>query len=200
MPRLIKAAIVCGAVPLAAGTLIYLMWRFTGGEFLIPAGIVTIGAGLIVFLIGIICLLRQPWDAGGDPVEYRRLRVRGFFALVLLLINFPMAALYTFSAMDLGPLYTVRVHNEGDRPIESLVVTGPGALVEFGPIAPGGRVQQNLRFEGAGTLDFKAHQQGAPFNGKSDAYVTRGVGGAWTIRVKQNGHYESEVGTRSMDW
>jgi len=140
MPRLIEAAILCGAVPLLAGTLIYVTWRFTRSDALMSAGMITIAVGLLAFVGGAVCLLRQPWHADGDRAARRRLRFQGIFALALLLINFPAAAFYTLSAIDVETRYTVCVHNGSDRPIESLVVTGPGVRVELGPIGPGRRV------------------------------------------------------------
>ena len=192
MPRLIKVAIVCGAVPLLAGTLIYVTWLFTRWDPLMAAGFVTICAGLVAFLIGSLCLLLEFFDFAADPAERRQFRRHRFFALGLLLINFPAAMFYMLSAIHVRALYTVQVHNDSDRPIESLVVTGPGLRAELGPIPAGGRAHRNWRFESEGTLDFTARQQEVQFSGELDPYVTNSWGGERTIRVTQKGIYQVE--------
>ncbi len=146
MPRLIKVAILCGAVPLLTGTLIYFAWRLTRIDGLMNAGVWTILFGLLAFVAGLGCLFNQSWNADGDLVARRHLRRQGAFALALLLSNFPAAAYYTLSAIDVVTHYTVDVENESDRRIESFVITGPGIRAELGPIAPGRRVQNVRRF------------------------------------------------------
>ncbi len=191
MPRLLKSAIVFGAVPLLVGTLIYGTWRLTRWHWLGTAGLLTLPLGLAAFLAGTIALtwhLWREWRVGRttrSPLWLHAVLVGG-----LLLINFPAAVFYMLSAINITTRYTVRVHNDSDRPIESLVVTGPGVRVELGPIAPGQQAQRHVHFRGDGTLDFSARQQEILFSGQLEGYVTGGLGGNRTIRVKQRGVYE----------
>jgi hypothetical protein len=108
----------------------------------------------------------------------------------LLLANFPAAAFFTLSAIDVSTRYTVRVFNDSDRPIESLVVSGPGVRVELGPIAPGQRTRRHIHFHGDGTLDFSARQQELRLSGQLEGYVTSSMGGDKSIRVRESGVYE----------
>ena len=101
----------------------------------------------------------------------------------LLLVNFPAAAIFTLSAINVVTRYTVRVLNESGNAIESFVVTGPGVRVELGPVAPGHRVKRHLGFSGDGSLEFTARQGQSNFRGVLDGYVTGGLGGDTTIRV-----------------
>ncbi len=191
MPRLLQSAIVFGAVPLLVGTLIYGTWRLTRWHWLETAGLLTLPLGLAAFLAGTIALtwhLWREWRVGRttrSPLWLQAVLVGG-----LLLINFPAAVFYMLSAINITTRYTVRVHNDSDRPIESLVVTGPGVRVELGPIAPGQQAQRHVHFRGDGTLDFSARQQEILFSGQLEGYVTGGLGGNRTIRVKQRGVYE----------
>ncbi len=191
MPRLLQSAIVFGAVPLLVGTLIYGTWRLTRWHWLGTAGLLTLPLGLAAFLAGTIALtwhLWREWRVGRttrSPLWLQAVLVGG-----LLLINFPAAVFYMLSAINITTRYTVRVHNDSDRPIESLVVTGPGVRVELGPIAPGQQAQRHVHFRGDGTLDFSARQQEILFSGQLEGYVTGGLGGNRTIRVKQRGVYE----------
>ncbi len=191
MPRLLKSAIVFGAVPLLVGTLIYGTWRLTRWHWLGTTGLLTLPLGLAAFLAGTIALAWHLWRewrverTTRSPLWLQAVLVGG-----LLLINFPAAVFYMLSAINITTRYTVRVHNDSDRPIESLVVTGPGVRVELGPIAPGQQAQRHVHFRGDGTLDFSARQQEILFSGQLEGYVTGGLGGNRTIRVKQRGVYE----------
>src|ERR1035437_8980677 len=70
MSRLLKAAILCGAVPLFVGTLIYAGWRLTRWDWLMDAGCYTIYVGALVFVVGAVCLLRYLWRKKGvDPAR-----------------------------------------------------------------------------------------------------------------------------------
>jgi len=96
--------------------------------------------------------------------------------------------------MDIYIRYTVRVHNAGDRPIESLIVTGPGVHVELGPIAPGEHTLRHIHFSGDGTLEFSARQQELQFGGELESYVTGNSRGDTSIRISRPGVFEIQPG------
>jgi len=191
MPRLLKLAVVLGAVPLLVGTLIYGTWRFTRWHWLETAGLFTIPIGVVAFIIGTVALLRHLWrESRVQRTTRSPLWLQAALVGGLLLANFPAAAFFTLSAIDVSTRYTVRVFNDSDRPIDSLVVTGPGVRVELGPIAPGQHTRRHIYFRGDGTLDFSARQQELQFSGQLEGYVTSDWGGDKSIRVRQRGVYE----------
>jgi hypothetical protein len=191
MPRLLKSAVVLGAVPLLVGSLIYGTWRFTRWHWLEAAGLFTIPIGFVAFVVGTFALVRHLLrEFRVERTTRSQLWLQGVLVGGLLLVNFPAAAFFTLSAIDVSTRYTVRVHNDSDRPIESLVVTGPGVRLELGPIAPGQRTRRHIHFCGDGRLDFSARQQELQFGGQLDGYVTGGLGGDKSIRVRQRGVYE----------
>lgn len=173
------------------GTLIYATWRVTRWHWLETAGLFTIPIGFAAFIVGAVALWRHLWrESRVQCTTSRPLWLQGVLVGGLLLANFPAAAFFTLSAIDVSTRYTVRVLNDSDRPIESLVVTGPGIRVELGPIAPGQRTRQHIHFRGDGALDFSARQQELQFSGQLEGYVTSGLGGYKSIRIKQKGVYE----------
>ena len=191
MPRDLKSAAVLGAVPLLVGTLIYGTWRLSRWHWLETAGLFTIPIGFAAFVAGTVALLRYLWrESRVQRTTGGSLWLQGLLVGGLLLANFPAAAFFTLSAIDVSTRYTVRVHNASDRPIESLVVTGPGVRVELGPIAPGQRTRRHIHFRGDGPLDFSARQQELQFGGQLEGYVTHGWGGDKSIRIRQRGVYE----------
>ena len=191
MSLLLKSAIALGAAPLLVGTLIYTTWRFTRWRWLEMAGIMTIPVGFAAFLAGTTALAVHLWcESRSEHPARRSLWLQGTLAGGLLLANVPAAAFYALSAVEISTRYTVRVHNDSDGPIESLVVTGPGVRVQFGPIPRGQHAVQHVDFRGDGTLEFSARQQDLQFGGNVDGYVTSGLPGDTTIHVKRKGVYE----------
>lgn len=193
----VKAAIWCGAIPLLVGTLIYGTWRFTRWDWLEKVGLFTIPVGCVIFVAGTVALLRYIWRARrAGHHSPGLLWAQGLLVGGLLLSNFPMAAFYTLSAIDVATRYTVRVHNDTDRPVESLVVTGPGVHAELGPIAPGQWVRRHFHFRGDGPLEFSARQQDSRSTGQLEGYVTGGLGGDKSIRIGLGGEYEIQSKAR----
>jgi hypothetical protein len=207
MPRALKIAILCGAVPLLLGTLIYTAWRFTRWPWLETAGLFVIFAGLISVTFAAVLLVRHLYR---DFRVSRSFRTTNWFQVMvvgaILLLNFPAATIFTVSAINLVTRYTIHVSNQSGTSIESFVVTGPGVLVELGPIASGQRVQHHLQFAGDGSLDFTARQGQSEFSDQLEGYVTGGWGGDTTIRVLPERRYEIQkrngatANDRSRSW
>ena len=152
-------------------------------DWLAIAGFYTVLSGLIFFAVGIMCL-----------VAYARRRrdfsARTILVGLLLVSNFPAAAIYALSAIGLMTQYVVQVINDSGSVVDSFVVDGPGVRVELGPIPAGKRKQCRAFFDGDGTLTFTAHQHQIRFGGEIEGYVTRNVGGMATIRIKPGGNFE----------
>jgi hypothetical protein len=178
MPRALHTAILCGATPLLLGSLIDTTWRFTRWPWLETAGLFLIAAGIILVTTGAAFLVRHVWR---EFRAARTLRPKNWFHAVmvgvLLLANFPAAAIFTLSAIHVVTRYTVRVLNESGSAIDRFVVTGPGVRVDLGPIAPGHKVEHHLGFSGDGSLDFTARQGQSDLRGVLEGYVAGGLGG-----------------------
>jgi hypothetical protein len=198
MTRLLKSAVVLGAAPLLLGTLIYGTWRFARWQWLETAGLILLPIGFVAFVMGTVALVRHllgEFQEEGTPRN--SLWLQAFLVGGLLLANFPAATFFTLSAIDVSTRYTVRVHNDTDQPIGSLVVTGPGVRIELGPVPPGQHTRRHLHFRGDGPLAFSAQQQELQFGGQLEGYVTGGLGGDKSIRVKQGGVYEIQSNAAS---
>ena len=113
----------------------------------------------------------------------RRWRRQVAAAGCLLLVNFPAAIFYVYSADDVLTRTTVDVINDSPSAIESFVLEGPGVQQEVGPLAAGQQIRRHLHFRGSGTLSFVAKEQGIEFRGVIEGYVCYDVGRQATMRV-----------------
>ncbi len=191
MPRLLKSAIILGAAPLLVGTLIYCTWRLVRWDWLETAGLLTLVLGFVAFVAGTIALIGHLWlESRAKRTPGSPLWLRGALVGCLLLANFPAALFFGSSAQIIKNPYIVRVFNDSDQPVESLVVTGPGVRIELGPVAPGSHVEKYFYPRGEGSLELSARQMGVQIDGQVDSYVTTGAGADINIRIKPSGLFE----------
>ncbi len=187
MSRLLKCSIALGASPLIIGTLIYSTWRLSRWQWLEMMGLMTILIGLVAFLGGAVCLIlhlkHYSKATQNSPIN-------SLLVGALLIANFPAAIFYISSAIDISTRYTVRVYNDSDHPIESFMILGPGIETEIGPISSGQKAIQHNHPTTDGSLRFSARQHGLNFDGELEGYVTGGLGGDKTVRIKENGSFE----------
>jgi hypothetical protein len=186
MNRLLKCSIALGASPLIIGTLIYFTWRLTRWHWLGMMGLMTILIGFIVFLAAAVCLILhlKSESRTGRASPLKALLVGG-----LLFANFPLAAVYSASAIDISTRFTVRVYNESDHTIESFVILGPGIQTEIGPIHSGKKAIQHNYPNSDGSLRFTARHQQLNYDGELEGYVCNGWDGDKTVRVSGNGKF-----------
>lgn len=191
MPRPLKSAILCGALPLLFGILIYAFWRMTRSDWLMTAGMINIAFGLVMSLGGAACLsMRSANGSSDDAVVRRKISMVRKLAWMLLIANFPAALLIIASVIDVKSRYEITVTNGSSNRIESFTVSGPGVSVEFAPIPVGGSITKRLRFSADGSLDFQTRAGQVRTNGVIDGYVTPNLGAAKEVRIKPDGGIE----------
>lgn len=186
MTKLQKSALVCGALPLLAGTGVYIAWRITRNDLLMVSGLWVIVLGLLAFLTGLACLaanhLRRADKTQGDQRTSGRI-------LVLLLLNFPAAAACVWSAGEASSRYTLTVINDGPLPVSDFTVNGAGVSLNLGSIAPGDSKDDYFHPTSEGALNFTARRDGKAFGGCFDGYATGGLAGQTTIRIHPDGRW-----------
>ena len=116
LPNSYRVAVACGAIPLVTGIGVFLLWVPTRWEFFVAAGIVTIGAGLVLFTIGVITLGYFVWTSwrAGQIARARMWRLT-LACGALLLVNFPVCAAIGMAVSVISSLYTVTITNESPR-------------------------------------------------------------------------------------
>ena len=184
--RLLLWAFACALAPLIAGTLIFLTWLWLRWDGLMVAGLGTIFAGLFLFCIGVSCLVTHIFmrRAVAGP---RSFHWPSALAGTLLLLNFPMAAVYAITAIDITMRYHVSVENQRDEPVETFLVSGGGVHVEFGPIGPHAVESRALNFREDGHLSFETRLDDVQRRGTIESYVTHGQSGRVHVLIGSDG-------------
>jgi hypothetical protein len=147
-------ALLCGALPLVSGSAIFILWCGTGWDWLPLAGILTIYAGVIAVLVGMVFLLAHVVKA----IEQRRLwRAANLAAILAVLgllgLNFPACAAIIgavdrmerveFKAARVEELFrqgSVRVVNASGRHVEAVRIAGLDRPTDLGSIPVDGEV------------------------------------------------------------
>ena len=98
-----RAAVLCGTLPLFAGTTAFLGFVATRWELFAVVGILVVPVGVFLFVVGGCDLSAYAWEErqrlGGLRGDVRR---RVLLAGLLLLVNFPIAVLYVSIANRLA--------------------------------------------------------------------------------------------------
>jgi hypothetical protein len=181
----LRAAFFCGGAPLVLGTTVFVTWLATGWGWWERAWLWTILAGLGFFVAGVIGVVRHFRQAPNSSWKHPVL------AMALLLLNFPIGALYVWMVIDIAQRYTLTVQNHSRETIDSLVVTGGGIQpVELGPIPTGTERQKRLHFTQDGKVEFRARQGAQEHRGMLEGSAGPGSGGQRTVRVSADGTWE----------
>src|SRR5882672_10224811 len=110
---LYRAAIVCGLAPLIIGTSILLLWLIFRWEALQAAGLCTILGGVLSVLVGFCLLAALVTTQRTSPVSRpasggrRKMAIRYFASIAILLVNFPAAAFIIMIVDDIATRYIV---------------------------------------------------------------------------------------------
>jgi hypothetical protein len=195
--RSYRVVLLCGGVPVAVGSSIFVLWWITRWEWLMMAGLGTIFGGILLLLVGSVFLIRFGLAAARTPdFPGRRLRRYVLAGAALLLVNLPAAAAFTAAAVLIETRYVVVVNNAMLRPLESVSVSGGGSHATLGTIPAGGSAQCSLWIRHDGELELWALDEGTPMIKTIDGYVTNGLGGLADVTVQANGTLSVRRGDR----
>jgi hypothetical protein len=178
----LSIAVWCGGLPLVVGTAIFVLWLATDYPVLQRLGLLTTMGGTLLVLVGATCLVLDTGRSKPSDTRRRRTWKRAGAAL-LLVINFPVAAVMVGAAVAIETSVSITVINTGTTTLDSFVVNAPGVSHELGPILPARRRQARVRPTSDGSMDYKMTQNGTTSTGTLVEYVTSGMGGRCLIRV-----------------
>lgn len=178
----LRLALLAGAAPLVAGTVLFAAWLVTRDDMLEEAGILTIFGGFFAFALGLAACAVH--DAAARRAGRPRRRARRF-ALVLLLANFPVAAAFVATGFGIETCYTVIVRNESTRPLEAARLVGGGCDETLGTVPPGETRRAWLWPGGEDSLELRARWNGVERIEVVEGYLTGG--GYATVTIAPDG-------------
>jgi hypothetical protein len=185
----LKAAWLFGLAPLGVGITIFLLWLLFRSRSLASAGLLTLPAGVLSLVLGLICLLI--WKVGTLRSKEAEPSVRRPVAKILLLYvaNFAAAAACLFAGYAVEACYTVWILNESVLPIDSAhLYYGPQSDIPLGSIAIGKTLTRRFYIHTDGTLIFEAIQSdGSKITATVDGYVTGNIGAYKIITIDPDG-------------
>jgi hypothetical protein len=195
MTLLYLLALVCGLVPLVTGISIFFLWKELRWPWLMEAGQWTLLGGLLLFVIGMLCLVLYIARSRAErQTSIGRLARQSVLPLCLLLVNFPVAVVLAMAAIDLETRYDLAVHNESQARVTDLALSGGGIDSDLGSLDPGTHLRLSFRIRGEGRLDLTFVQNSSRFETIVDGYVTTGLGGNKLIRILPEGRVVIEDG------
>ncbi len=154
--RLYGTAVVCGALPMAAGVGITFLFWLTRSPVLPMLGMFVVLGGFLMFLIGCVALATfasRAWHH--DRETHRAWRGRIGLAFLLLCANFPAARACGMAVEYFTSIYGVTVRNVGPTRIDSFRIWWADGLRELGPIPPGGTAAAKFSVDIGGPLEFR---------------------------------------------
>lgn len=181
-----RAAWWCGLLPLIVGCAVFAAWVITRAEVLFAIGLCVVISGTSLALFGMGLLGMNLWRARRDDAAretiWRQSRAPG----LLLLANFPIAAMLTVAAVAIETCYTIEFANATAAPVTAIRVTGRHHDLAIADLAPGATARRWMwiRNDDALYIEFAApdqHQQ------LLDDYVTPSLGGSVRVTWQDDG-------------
>jgi len=176
-----KTAIVLGRIPLILGSTIYLFWLLTHHHFLILAGALTIGLGLLTVTIGLISLAFYYYKANKNNVHnYRK---KSYIALFVLLLNFPIAILMIMHTSYKLSTYNITIDNQSKSTLKNIYFSEQGHTYKVKPVAPYSTGIYKLQFKSEGSVKYTFTQNDIEYTDILFGYITNGTHGKATITM-----------------
>lgn len=186
----LRVAIICGALPLLAGTGAFGLWRATGSDAFATLGALILYGGVALFMVGCLALIRYLWLAGRQKnLSLARVVWTSLGTAVLLLANFPVAGACILGAIHYTTRYTVEVRNDSAKPMSQVRVSGAGTDEFIGIIEPGATVFLELWFDREGQLELFASKAFEDEVVLLDGYVCGGLGGNAIVTLESDGEF-----------
>lgn len=188
MNRMLRAAIICGIVPIVVGVMIFLSWVIWPLRMLMDAGLLWLVVGPVIILAGVVLgVIYAVLSVRRRAVSRRALKWRTLGLLGLYLGNFLIAGAVVAAASrvkDLADRYTITVVNSSPLALEEIRLKAPGVEVLYEDIPSGRKVaRQFLLPREVGQMTFSCLYGDEPRQEVFEGYFTTGVVADGTITV-----------------
>lgn len=176
-----RASLYCALIPFFIGLAIYIAWYLSRAGWLELAGVYNIWLGLLLFGLGLGCLVVYVVKArrSGAPRYWKRAGV----ALMLLLVNFPFTMILLSSVFYQMGTSTLIIDNQTSSVISQLSLTQREKVYSLDDVAPNSRLKEDFHFPYEGSVDYAFELDGVRQSGIAFGYVTFWLGSAVEMKV-----------------
>ena len=181
MNWLLRTAFWLALAPLLLGIGIYLLWRGTAWNVLMPIGGVVMLGGIVATVLAGGLLGWDWWRARREGQSARCASRRVGPIALLALANYPAGLLVIVCVSRDLACYSVTVQNHAAEPWSKLVLEGGGERRDLGTLAAHTAVQVDLWFEADGQLVLRAGNEALPQTTIVEGYVTHSMGGGAVV-------------------
>lgn len=180
--RTYQLSLVCGALPLIVGLVIFFLWLATGWSWLEEVGFYTLLGGLVFFAAGVIALI--VWFLRAGRSKFPR-REKAIVSAGVLLANFPVAAAIVWSVLVIQSTYHLTIKNNSAVALRGVHFLGNGYDLDLGEILPSEKLKLKLRPQvlGESSLILRGRCGNDSFTNVVEGYYEPGGGGNAVVTV-----------------
>jgi len=193
-----KIALLCGLAPLIIAVIILMGWFLTDAEEFLIAGIFNILGGLVLFFIGISCLIVYEYQ---HRQQYQHSAWKKLLKpFLVLLSNFPAAAACIYAVLFMQTISQLVIVNQTQEVIPVIHLTSELSKT-FGVkhlkgVMPNDVTKKLFRFKHSGSIEYSFELNGRLHEGTLVGYISRQHGKNVVMTISNNGEVSVEEENR----
>lgn len=192
MKKLWSIAFFSWGLALLVGLTVFVAFWFTQANWLVLPGIFVFEGGIILSVIGVICLTIYAFKK--SKIKRGKRQVLGLY--FLLLTNIPLAIFLFLASYGIAGISVVRIINNSERIIDDITVQA-GSIHHIVNFPPRADKINKIYIKGEGQVDYSVTMAGKTQSGVLFGYITSGVSQSAKITVDKYLNISAEETT---DW
>ena len=186
-----KIALFCGLAPLIIAVFILAGWFTRGEEEFLIAGLFNIVGGVILFVIGICCLIFYEYKSRQQHHQSAWKKLLKPF--LIMIANFPAAAGCVYLVIFLASVSVVSVTNQTQEYIPAINLSSDKFIIKpIKGVMPGNTIKKYRRIKQSGPIDYSFKLNGQELSGNLVAYASRHQGRNVVMTISENGQVSVE--------
>lgn len=138
-------AMICGFVPLVAGSVVFLLYLVVRDQSLAGIGFVVILVGSCCAFVGLVCASVYFFQAkNADPSEAVVAKRRVKWDVAIILANFPIAFFMAAIGIWLMTRVTLVIQNTGTSRLNNVTLIAGTERYNLGPLQPSEKISHTL--------------------------------------------------------
>lgn len=192
MKKLWSIAFFSWGLALLVGLTVFIAFWFTQASWLVLPGIFVFEGGLILSVVGAICLTIYAFKKSEIKRGWRQ--ILGLY--FLLLINIPLAILLFYLSYGIAGISVVRITNNSERIVDDITVQA-GSIHHIVNFPPRTDKTKKIYIKGEGQVNYSVTVAGKTQSGVLFGYVTSGISQSARLTVDE---YLNVSAEETTDW